>query len=62
MASGPITSWQIDGEKVETVISFIYFQVLFLSSKITEEGNCSHKIKRYLFLGRNTVTNLGGRL
>ena len=62
MASGPITSWQIDGEKVETVISFIYFQVLFLSSKITEEGNCSHKIKRYLFLGINTVTNLGGRL
>ena len=62
MASGPITSWQIDGEKVETVTSFIYFQVLFLSSKTTEEGNCSHKIKRCLFLGRNTVTNLGGRL
>ena len=62
VASGPITSWQIDGEKVETVTSFIYFQVLFLSSKITEEGNCSHKIKRCLFFGRNTVTNLGGRL
>ena len=50
MASGPITSWQIDGE---TVAEFI-----FLGSKITVEGDCSHKIKRHLLLGRKTMTNL----
>ena len=52
MASGPITSWQIDGGKVETVTDFI-----FLGSKITADGDCSHEIKRYLFLGRKAVTN-----
>ena len=53
MASGPITSWQIDGETMETVIDFIY-----LGSKITLDGDCSHEIKRHLFLGRKAVTNL----
>ena len=53
MASGPITSWQIDGETVETVADFI-----FLGSKITEDGDCSHEIKRRLLLGRKVVTNL----
>ena len=53
MASGPITSWQIDGETMETVTDFI-----FLSSKITEDGNCSHEIKRRLLLGRKVMTNL----
>ena len=53
MASGPITSWQIDGEKVETVADFI-----FLGSKITADGDCSHEIKRRLLLGRKAVTNL----
>ena len=53
MASGPITSWQIDGEKVETVTDFI-----FLSSKITADGDCSHEIKRRLLLGRKAMTNL----
>ena len=53
MASSPITSWQIDGEKVETVSDFI-----FLGSKITANGNCSHKIKRCLLFGRKTMTNL----
>ena len=55
MASGPITSWQIDGEKVETVTDFI-----FLGSKITADRNCSHEIinKRCLLLGRKTMTNL----
>ena len=53
MASGPITSWQIDGETVETVADFI-----FLGSKITADGNCSHEIKRHLLLGRKVVTNL----
>ena len=52
MASGPITSWQIDGEKVETVADFT-----FLGSKITADGDCSHKIKRCLLLGRKTMTN-----
>ena len=47
MASGPITSWQIDGEKMETVTDFI-----FLGSKITADGDCNHEIKRHLFLGR----------
>ena len=53
MASGPITSWQIDGETMETVTDFI-----FLDSKITENGDCSHEIKRCLLLGRKAVTNL----
>ena len=53
MASGPITSWQIDGETVETVTGFI-----FLGSKITADGDCSHKIKRHLLLGRKVMTNL----
>ena len=53
MASGPITSWQIDSDKVETVTSFI-----FLVSKITADGDCSHEIKRYLLLGRKAMTNL----
>ena len=53
MASGPITSWQIDGETVETVAEFI-----FLGSKITVDGDCSHEIKRRLLLGRKAITNL----
>ena len=53
MASGPITSWQIDGETVETVSDFI-----FGGSKITADGDCSHEIKRHLLLGRKVMTNL----
>ena len=53
MASGPITSWDIDGETVETEREFI-----FLGSKITADGDCSHEIKRHLFLGRKAMTNL----
>ena len=53
MASGPITSWQINGETVETVSDFI-----FLGSKITADGDCSHEIKRHLLLGGKTMTNL----
>ena len=53
MASGPITSWEIDGETVETVTDFI-----FLGSKITADGDCSHEIKRHLLLGRKIMTNL----
>ena len=53
MASGPITSWQIDGETVETVADFI-----FGGSKITADGGCSHEIKRRLLLGRKVMTNL----
>ena len=53
MASGPITSWQIDGETVDTVLDFN-----FLGSKITADGDCSHEIKRYLLLGRKVMTNL----
>ena len=53
MASGPITSWQIDGETVETVSEFI-----FLDSKIIADGDCSHEIKRCLLLGRKVMTNL----
>ena len=53
MASGPITSWQIDGEAVETVSDFI-----FLGSKITADDDCSHEIKRHLLLGRKVMTNL----
>ena len=52
-ASGPITSWQIDGETVETVADFI-----FLGSKITADGDCSHEVKRRLLLGRKVTTNL----
>ena len=57
MATGPITSWQIDGETVETVADFI-----FLGSKITADGNCSHEIKRCLLLGRKVMTNLDSML
>ena len=57
MASGPITSWQIDGEIVETVSDFI-----FLGSKITADGECSHEIKRRLLLGRKVMTNLDSLL
>ena len=53
MASGPIPSWQIDGETVETVADFI-----FLGSKVTADGDCSHEIKRCLLLGRKVMTNL----
>ena len=53
MATDPITSWQIDGENVETVSDFI-----FLGSKISADGDCSHKIKRHLLLGRKAMTNL----
>ena len=52
MASGPITSWEIDGETVETVADYI-----FLGSKITADGDCSHEIKRPLLLGRKAMTN-----
>ena len=57
MASGPITSWQTDGETVETVTDFIFW-----GSKITADGDCSHEIKRYLLLGRKAMTNLDSRL
>ena len=57
MASGPITSWQIDGETVETVTDFI-----FLRSQISADGDCSHEIKRHLFLGRKVMTNLDSTL
>ena len=53
MALGPITSWQIDGEKMETVS-----ECIFLGSKITADGDCSHEVKRHLFLGRKAMTNL----
>ena len=57
MASGPITSWQIDGETMDTVTDFI-----FLGSKITADGDCSHEIKRHLLLGRKVMTNLDSML
>ena len=57
MASGPITSWEIDGETVETVADFIIWGL-----KITEDGDCSHEIKRHLFLGRKVMTNLNSIL
>ena len=57
MASGPITSWEIDGETVETVSDFI-----FLGSKIIAHGDCSHEIKRHLLLGRKVMNNLESRL
>ena len=53
MASGPVTSWEIDGETMEIVTDFI-----FLGSKITADGDCSHEIKRHLLLGRKVMTNL----
>ena len=53
MASGPITSWEIDGETVETVSD-----IIFLGSKITEDGDCSHEIKKHLLLGRKVMANL----
>ena len=53
MASGPITLWQINGEKIEAVTDF-----LFLGSRITADGDCSHKIKRHLLLGRKAMTNI----
>ena len=53
MASSPITSWQIDGEKVEVVTDFI-----FLGSKVTADGDCSHEMKRHLLFGRKAMTNL----
>ena len=57
MASSPITSWQIDGGKVQIVTDFI-----FLGSKITVDGNCSHKVKRHLLIGKKAMTNLGNVL
>ena len=57
MASGPITSWKIDGETVETVADFI-----FLGSQITADGDCSHEIKTHLLLGRKVMTNLDSML
>ena len=57
MASGPITSWEIDGETVETVSDFI-----FLGPKVTADGDCSHEIKRHLLLGRKVTTNLDSML
>ena len=57
MAYGPITSWPIDGETMETVTDFI-----FLGSKITADGDCSHEIKRHLLLGRKTMTNPDSKL
>ena len=57
VAFGPITSWQIDGETMETVTDFI-----FLGSKITADGDCSHEIKRCLLLGRKAMTNLDSQL
>ena len=57
MASGPITSWQIDVETVETVAGFI-----FMGSQITADGDCSHEIKKHLLLGREVMTNLGSIL
>ena len=64
MASGPITSWQIDWETMETVrdyflfFSFFLWETIFLGSKIIVDGDCSHEIKRYLLLGRKAMTNL----
>ena len=57
MASGPVTSWQIDGETIETMTDFT-----FLGSKITTDGDCSHEIKRHLLLGRKSMTKLDGIL
>ena len=62
MASGPITSWQIDGETVERVADFIIIIIIIIGSKIIADGDCSHEIKRRLFLGRKVMTNLGSML
>ena len=58
MASGPITSWEIDGDTLVRVSDFIFF----LNSKITADGDCSHEIKRHLLLGRKVMTNVGSML
>ena len=60
MASGPITSWEIDGETVETVSGFIFLgsKITAKKKKITADGDCSHEIKRHLLLGRKVMTNL----
>ena len=58
MASSPLTSWEIDGETVETVRDFILFYFFIFGSKITVDGNCSHEIKRHLLLGREAMANL----
>ena len=60
MASSPITSWQIDGETMETVADFIFLRLL--KHKMTEDGDCSHEIKRHLLLGRKSMTNLNSVL
>ena len=60
MASGPITSWQIDGEIVGTVVDFFFF--FFSGSKVTADGDCSHEMKRCLLLGRKVMNNLDGIL
>ena len=57
MATGPITSWEIDGETVETVLDFIYG-----GSKLTADGDCSHEIKKHLLFGRKVMTNLDSKL
>ena len=62
MASGPITSWEVDGETVETMSDFIYLFYFFFGSKITTDGACSHEIKRRLLLGRKVMTNLDSML
>ena len=62
MASCPITSWQIDGETVETVFILLTQDFIFLDSKITVDGDCSHEIERRLLLGRKAMTNLDGIL
>ena len=62
MASGPIPSWEIDEETVETVSDFIYLFIYFLCSKITADGDCSHETKTCLLLGRKVMTNLDAML
>ena len=62
MTSGPITSWQIDGEAMETVRDFFFFFAGGVSPKVTEDDDCSHEIKRSLFLGRKAMTNLNSVL
>ena len=58
MTSGPITSWEIDGETAETVSDFIIIIIIIIGSKITADGDCSHEIKKRLLLGRKVMTNL----
>ena len=62
MTSSPITSWQIDGETMDTVRDFIYYYYYFLSSRITADGDCSHETERSLLLGRKVMTNLDSLL